>query len=88
MRPSRWDIVDRDEEVKLLADLLEDVVNAECLLVVVSGEAGIGKSRLLQELAAMADKKGYLTLEGRAAEFESEIPFRLFVDALDAHLST
>ena len=88
MRPSRWDIVDRDEEVKLLADLLEDVVNAECLFVVVSGEAGIGKSRLLQELAAMADKKGYLTLEGRAAEFESEIPFRLFVDALDAHLST
>ena len=88
MRRSRWSIVDRDEEVKLLADLLEGVVNAECLFVVVSGEAGIGKSRLLQELAAMADKKGYLTFEGRAAEFESEIPFRLFVDALDAHLST
>ncbi|MFG2022376.1 AAA family ATPase [Streptomyces sp. NPDC048825] len=52
-----------------------------------SGEPGIGKTRLLTELAARADARGCLVLEGRAAEFERDTPFAVFVDALDDYLA-
>jgi DNA-binding NarL/FixJ family response regulator len=71
---------------------LENVLNAACDgdpgFVVVSGEAGIGKTRLLQELVESAVSRGCLTLEGRAAEFERELPFGVLTDALDAYLKS
>ena len=50
------------------------------------GEPGIGKSRLLAELGARADARGMLVLSGSASEFERDLPFWLFVDALDEYL--
>ena len=55
-----------------------------CLELV--GEPGIGKTRLLAELAARADQLGYLVLSGRAAEMERDLPFWVFVDALDEYV--
>jgi predicted ATPase len=49
------------------------------------GEAGIGKTRLLAELRSRAEARGALTLDGRAAEYEREVPFGVFLDALDDH---
>ena len=49
----------------------------------IAGEPGIGKSRLLRELAAGAATADTLVLAGRAAEFEAELPFGVFADALD-----
>jgi DNA-binding CsgD family transcriptional regulator/tetratricopeptide (TPR) repeat protein len=46
----------------------------------------MGKTRLLRELAARATERGCVVLQGRAAEFERELPFGLFVDALDSYL--
>ncbi|GAA3218162.1 hypothetical protein GCM10010468_41470 [Actinocorallia longicatena] len=50
------------------------------------GDPGCGKSRLLAELASAALARGRLTLWGRAAEFDEEMPFGAVVDALDDHL--
>ena len=50
------------------------------------GEPGIGKSRLAAELAARAAQRGYLVLDGRAAEFERDLPFGVVVDALNDYL--
>ncbi|GAB2845968.1 hypothetical protein GCM10022221_51540 [Actinocorallia aurea] len=50
------------------------------------GDPGVGKSRLLAELAASARGRGRLTLWGRAAEFDEEMPYGAVVDALDDHL--
>ena len=47
-----------------------------------SGEPGIGKSRLLEELRTRADARGHLVLAGRASELERELPFGVWVDAL------
>jgi len=47
------------------------------------GDPGAGKTRLLGELAADAARRGLVTLSGRAAEFEQEMPFGAVVDALD-----
>ena len=50
------------------------------------GEPGIGKTRLLAELAARADAGGQLVLSGSASELERDLPFSVFVDALDEYV--
>ena len=51
------------------------------------GEPGIGKTRLLRELAARAAARGHLILSGAASEFEHDLPFSVFVDALDEYVA-
>ena len=57
-----------------------------CVQIV--GEPGIGKSRLLVELCRRGEDRGYLVLNGRAAEFERDIPFGLIVDALNDYFGS
>ena len=54
----------------------------------VEGEPGIGKTRLLSELRRQAEERGYLVLAGSAAEFERDLPFGVWVDALDAYVAS
>ncbi len=56
------------------------------LAVELVGEPGIGKTRLLSELAGRADARGNLVLSGSASELERDLPFGVFVDALDEYL--
>jgi ATP/maltotriose-dependent transcriptional regulator MalT len=53
----------------------------------VAGEPGIGKTRLLRELTARAGARGHLVLSGAASEFENDLPFSVFVDALDEYVA-
>ncbi len=55
---------------------------------VVEGEPGIGKSMLLTELGRRAERRGHLVLAGSAAEFERDLPFGIWVDALDAYVAS
>ena len=50
------------------------------------GEPGIGKTRLLKELARLAETRGYLVLAGSASELERDLPFSVYVDALDEYI--
>jgi ATP/maltotriose-dependent transcriptional regulator MalT len=52
------------------------------------GEPGIGKSRLLAELAGRAKERGHLVLAGRATELERDLPFALLIDAFDRQLAS
>jgi predicted ATPase len=52
------------------------------------GAPGIGKTRLVAELAARADARGHIVLTGSSAEFERDVPFGVFVDALDEYLES
>ncbi|MEW2050975.1 AAA family ATPase [Streptomyces sp. NPDC005476] len=58
-------------------------------VVDLSGEPGIGKSRLLVEACARARRAGFTVLRGRATEYEQHVPFQVFTDALaDAPFET
>ena len=52
-------------------------------VVVIAGEPGIGKSRLLAHLAARAVASGCAVREARATEFEADLPYALWTEALD-----
>jgi ATP/maltotriose-dependent transcriptional regulator MalT len=66
--------------------LLARVARGESAALELVGEPGIGKTRLLAELATRADARGCLVLSGRAGELELDLPFWVFVDALDEYV--
>lgn len=84
--PARRRLVGRERELGELERHLDELRAPRAAVLAISGEPGIGKTRLLAELGARARARGHLVLEGRALEFESEVPFAPFVDALDDHL--
>jgi len=68
-------LVSRGREIALLRDTLERVVEtSRAHLVTLLGETGIGKTRLVQELAARTPD-GTRVLIGRAGEFEGALEF-------------
>jgi DNA-binding CsgD family transcriptional regulator/tetratricopeptide (TPR) repeat protein len=54
------------------------------LVVAIEGEPGIGKSRLLAELGERAE--GRLVLGAAASEFEDDLPYAVWTEALEAYL--
>src|SRR5215216_8207641 len=56
--------------------------------VAIEGEPGIGKTSLLAELRHSAEARGCLVLDGVAAEFERDLPFSVWTDALDAYVAS
>ncbi len=66
--------------------LLEKLGPEQGCFLSVSGEPGIGKTRLMSELSTAAQARGHLVLGGRGAEFERDIPFGVWIDALDDYL--
>jgi DNA-binding CsgD family transcriptional regulator len=79
-------LVGRSAELHALQDALARLDGGEFQALEVLGPAGIGKTRLLAELGAQAESRGHLVLVGAAAELERELPFWVFVDALDEYL--
>ncbi|MFF5083962.1 ATP-binding protein [Actinoplanes sp. NPDC000266] len=79
-------LIGRDAELARFGAELDALAGGPARAMVVAGEPGIGKSRLLAELAARSDARGMLVLTGSASEFERDLPFWLFVDALDEYL--
>jgi DNA-binding CsgD family transcriptional regulator/tetratricopeptide (TPR) repeat protein len=79
-------LVDRAEELALLERCLTSVENGGVCTLALDGEPGIGKTRLLGELERLARERGLQVLGGRACELEHDLPYWLFVDALDERL--
>jgi DNA-binding SARP family transcriptional activator len=75
-------LVGRDAELAILGDALTRSLGGDGRLVVLLGEAGIGKSRLAEELATLAASRGCQLMLGRCYETEQALPFAPWVDAL------
>ena len=79
-------LVGRAEELAGLDNALAELAQGRSAAIELVGEPGIGKTRLLAELARRATEHGQLVLSGRAAELERDLPFWVFVDALDEYV--
>jgi DNA-binding CsgD family transcriptional regulator len=82
--PPSAPLAGRDHELTELDRALDAVDGGASRLIGILGEPGIGKSRLLGELAAWASARGHLVLTGRAAELERDVPFALWAETIDA----
>ena len=78
-------LVGRADELGSFDHLLTELDRGHPSAVVLIGEPGIGKTRLLAELAAREDAE-QLVLSGSASELERDLPYFVFVDAFDEYL--
>src|SRR5258708_39937626 len=72
---ARASFVGREEETATLAHRLELALGGQGGLVMIGGEPGVGKTRLSQELAAMAEKRGMRVLTGHCYETAGTPPY-------------
>lgn len=77
-------VVGRDQEAARLVELLTRASSGRRCLALVEGEAGIGKTTLLQSVLDRAREAGFHVLAGRAHELERMRPFAPIADALAA----
>jgi predicted ATPase len=83
----RWPaLVNRQEPLQRLLELWAETRQGQGQLVLIAGEAGIGKTRLTQELA---DRVGEATLLfGRCRPPESSPAYQPFIEALKTYFAT
>ena len=70
MRPQ---FVGRESEMKMLRTMLKDVQTGEQRVVLISGESGVGKTRLIEELLGDALIHDFLCLKGASQEEGGQI---------------
>jgi ATP/maltotriose-dependent transcriptional regulator MalT len=80
-------LVGRAETCGVFDDALSELDGGRSAALALVGEPGIGKTRLLADLAARSDARGHLVLYGSASELERDLPFWVFVDALDEYVA-
>lgn len=73
--------VGRDEELRRLSAALNRAAEAQGSIVFLTGQPGIGKTRLARETLALAKKCGFTALEGRAFPFQAGLAYAPFLDA-------
>ena len=69
-------MIGRERDLALLEQQLSAALAGECRLVVVGGEAGTGKSRLLHELELRARARQVRVLRGRFSDWETAFPYQ------------
>ncbi len=78
----RFVIVGREQEEAILGRALTRAAAGRTTLIAIEGEAGIGKSSLLRQVALDAIAKGFTVLRADADDFQRSRTFGPIVDAL------
>jgi DNA-binding NarL/FixJ family response regulator len=75
-------LVGRSAELGQMRELLAEAESGQPVVILVSGDAGVGKTRLLSELSVEAAGRGFTVLSGRCAELADTVPYLPLADAL------
>jgi len=81
-------LVGRAPQLEALGRRLEQVRDGRGQVLLVSGEAGLGKSRLVAELEAQAVKLGFRILHGSCFEPDCSFPYAPLLDLLRTLFAT
>ncbi len=80
-------LVGRSTELTALQDCLEAAARGQGGVVLLSGEAGIGKSRLAAELRRSAEAQGFQLLGGQCFPTDRACPYAPLLDLLGTFLA-
>lgn len=75
-------LISRDAELRQLTTALEDSENQRGGIVFLTGDPGVGKSRLAREITSRATALGFHVVTGRAVESATPLAFRPVTEAL------
>ena len=80
-------LIGRSAEIAALQERIEAAARGQGGIVLLSGEAGIGKSRLLAELQRSASALGFQLLGGQCFPTDRSCPYAPLLDLLRAFLA-
>jgi DNA-binding NarL/FixJ family response regulator len=75
-------LVGRAAELTRMRELLAEAASGQSAVLLMSGDAGVGKTRLITELSRLAAVAGFTVLWGRCAELADTVPYLPLADAL------
>lgn len=78
--------IDRVEEQRTLCSALQSANSGKGGMMLIKGEAGIGKSRLIEECALDADRNGFHLMFGRCLDYR-KAPYMPFMEMLKEHFN-
>lgn len=81
-------LIGREQELGTLEDVLLAASRGDGSVALLTGEAGMGKTRLCGEVISRARRLGFTVLVGACSEAELTIPYLPFVEAIGNHLPT
>src|SRR2546423_3396999 len=81
-------IIGRQRELTLVMNQYEAARHGQVHVVLLGGDPGIGKTRLLDEIARQTAQDGATILRGGASEAEGMPPYLPFVEALGRYIQT
>ena len=84
--PPAAPFVGRAKELAELQNRLNAAVTGESQLVLVEGEAGVGKTRLVEELERLLHARHIRVLTGNFNEQDGATPYQGFCEMLEAHM--
>jgi class 3 adenylate cyclase len=73
-------LIGRQSELAQLTAYLDNVQAGENCVLLIQGEAGIGKSRLVEELTRLMRERGLAGLRGEGRSVEQQTPYRAWRD--------
>ena len=73
----------RDEEIATLLLAFERVSEGATELMLVAGDSGVGKSRLVQELRQPVRSRGGYFISGKFDQLQRDVPYRAFTQAFN-----
>ncbi|WP_432837561.1 AAA family ATPase [Dactylosporangium sp. CA-092794] len=76
-------MIGRDGELRTIESMVTETRDGGFRALLVHGQPGIGKTRLLSELAAVARHHDYTVCRGQATEFERHVPFGVYLAAFE-----
>ena len=81
-QPQQTSYVGREDERSELRGAMADAASGRRRICLISGEAGIGKTRLCATISLEAEKNGFAVLVGHCSEHEA-VPYLPFVEILE-----
>src|SRR5882672_5020919 len=79
-------LVGRNPELSTLEDALLSALRGDGGVVIVGGEAGMGKTRLVNAVASRARRLGCVVISGGCSEAELSLPYLPFLEAIGNYL--
>ena len=80
-------LVGREQELAILTGALDAARRGGGSVHLVTGEGGVGKTRLTVAVGERARERGFAVVTGRAFPVETGIPYALFADGFACHLA-
>jgi class 3 adenylate cyclase len=81
-------LIGRENELSVLEDALLSALRGDGGVVIVGGEAGMGKTRLVNSLSARARRLGCVVVSGGCSEAELSLPYLPFLEAIGNYLAS